>query len=362
MRCPIKSRHGQALAELAVFGSIMLIVVAALVRNGLQNLYTQQTMQEGFRRSLLHAHERLASGQGSAQVVQDRYIPDPSRPFALGTAQTFLGTGGVTWSTELFMEHTRIRPSRLPETVLYLNDPNGTTPRTYKLANYMAYITPRPARGGVGAAFRRVAQIFCNDEANTDQEFNDCGTALNRGNRMVQNGFVSVPQPNAPALQIEVVGGAGVTGRRNTSIVVDACAGQLMDPQICKVQCDKMLGWYPRRPNGRYPPQRRPALPQPAYCAELGEPDPTQASGTRLRDRYVQSPFGLDFNNYLRNITATNRITALDPQRQTVEINQSETIRNRVIRTKVPGGSFDIQTEPLPYGKSKNEQQTWQTP
>lgn len=110
---PGTSERGQALVELAVFGSLLLFLIGYLISNALQLDYRQQRTMEAFRRGLASA---AASPPGvpntpastSHLLIQDRHIPDPSDPFAIGGVSPITAQASITRSYEL--------GARIPET------------------------------------------------------------------------------------------------------------------------------------------------------------------------------------------------------------------------------------------------------
>ncbi|MCX5707807.1 MAG: hypothetical protein NTY14_02310 [Candidatus Omnitrophica bacterium] len=92
---------GQSLAEVAVFGSLLLMVLAYMVSQGVSFNYEQETKMEAFRRAMQKAS---ASNVPKAQVVdvrKDVETPDPTDMFGLGgrsTVQARTGAQGVYWS------------------------------------------------------------------------------------------------------------------------------------------------------------------------------------------------------------------------------------------------------------------------
>lgn len=98
------SRDGQALTELAVFGSLMLLLFGYLLNTALSDDYRQQAEMEAFRRALASAAGSTVEGQPistSHLLIQDRHIPNPSDPFAIGAATAVSAQGGVTRNHEL---------------------------------------------------------------------------------------------------------------------------------------------------------------------------------------------------------------------------------------------------------------------
>jgi hypothetical protein len=81
------SRIGQALLELAVFGSFIIMLIGAMLRYGLDADYNQRVTMDAFRGALRSA-ETNAAGTVSVSIVRDHYIPDPTHPYALGNPVT----------------------------------------------------------------------------------------------------------------------------------------------------------------------------------------------------------------------------------------------------------------------------------
>ena len=93
------SRGGQALAELAVFGSLLLVLLGYLVSNVLRYDFQQQAKMEAFRRSLASASETVFSTAPvsiSTVLLEDRHIPNPQDPFGVGQITPTMAQAGVT--------------------------------------------------------------------------------------------------------------------------------------------------------------------------------------------------------------------------------------------------------------------------
>lgn len=87
-------KAGQALAELAVFGTIFLMVLAALISYGLRYSAQQEASMTAFRRAL-----RIASdpnrGSGAAMVVKNQDVPDPLDLVGVGTSSPVFSSASV---------------------------------------------------------------------------------------------------------------------------------------------------------------------------------------------------------------------------------------------------------------------------
>jgi hypothetical protein len=88
----------QSLSEMAVFGSILLLVLGFLLRYGLQYNYQQQVKMEAFRRSMKMAADSDASQSQQVMVVKDAQIPNPQDIFGHGERTTIRGSSDIFWS------------------------------------------------------------------------------------------------------------------------------------------------------------------------------------------------------------------------------------------------------------------------
>lgn len=114
----IQNARGQALLELAIFGSLLILLLGALVNYGLNADSTQQSMMASFRKAL-----SLAPGPGRASVtvVRDKHFPNPAHPFAMGSVFPVSASSSVT--RDFAMHETADNESELPKLTL---DINGT--------------------------------------------------------------------------------------------------------------------------------------------------------------------------------------------------------------------------------------------
>jgi len=92
--------RGQAMIELAVFGSFFLLLLGALLSYGLKYNYQQRAQQTAFRRALKIASDQ-ERGSGSAMIMEDRSIPDPMSLFGVGSAQTVTASASVQRDYEM---------------------------------------------------------------------------------------------------------------------------------------------------------------------------------------------------------------------------------------------------------------------
>lgn len=96
---PIYGSEGQSLVELAIFGGLLLMLLGVLISSGLNADFNQSMTMETFRRALKSAKNSSNDGQPTSTsyvVVQDRHVPNPNHPLALGSVIPFSGSAGVT--------------------------------------------------------------------------------------------------------------------------------------------------------------------------------------------------------------------------------------------------------------------------
>jgi hypothetical protein len=86
--------NGQAMIELAVFGSLFLLLMGALLSYGLRFNYQQKAQMTAFRRALKIASDQ-ERGSGSAMIMEERSIPDPMSLFGVGSTQTIAASASV---------------------------------------------------------------------------------------------------------------------------------------------------------------------------------------------------------------------------------------------------------------------------
>ncbi len=125
------SRAGQALVELAVFGSIMLMMLGTLLNYGLRNEFQQSEQMDAFRGALAATVEQVGNkrmknvmptfqGSGSVTLIHDRHIPDPSDTFGVGSVSPVSGSANVVRDHSLHF--TADIPADLPRVRYFIKD------------------------------------------------------------------------------------------------------------------------------------------------------------------------------------------------------------------------------------------------
>ncbi|MFC1708479.1 hypothetical protein ACFL2J_00265 [Candidatus Omnitrophota bacterium] len=99
------NQSGQALLELSVFGTLIILLIGVLVTYGLRYNYQQQASIEAFRVAQEAAQrldgDGLPMGSSSVTIIRDRHIPDPSNPFGVGSLTPIMASASVTRDTRI---------------------------------------------------------------------------------------------------------------------------------------------------------------------------------------------------------------------------------------------------------------------
>ncbi|MFH0940745.1 MAG: hypothetical protein V1840_02690 [Candidatus Omnitrophota bacterium] len=90
----LQIHNGQALVELAVFGAFFLMLLGVLLSYGIKYNFQQKAQMTAFRRALKIASDQ-DRGTGSAMVMEDRAIPDPSTMFDIGSTAPVVASASV---------------------------------------------------------------------------------------------------------------------------------------------------------------------------------------------------------------------------------------------------------------------------
>jgi len=83
-----------------MFGALLMVFIAALLSYGLKNNYTQQVMQQTFRKALALA-KKEKNHQANYIFVNDRHIPDPSDTFGQGSFTPTSSSAFITRNYEM---------------------------------------------------------------------------------------------------------------------------------------------------------------------------------------------------------------------------------------------------------------------
>ena len=117
-------KKGQAILELAVFGSILIMLLGVLVSYGMKYNFQQRIMQQAFRKALVSAAESRQSNKPTSVshiVIEDRHISSPSNAFAVGSVSPIIASASVTRTYELQATPDPNKENELPQLSLNIN-------------------------------------------------------------------------------------------------------------------------------------------------------------------------------------------------------------------------------------------------
>jgi hypothetical protein len=102
VRNKVCAKRGQALVELAIFGSILLFCVTVMIQYALEGSYSQQVQMEAFRRAQKLAYYKSGPGSASAvTLIKDKPIPDLRDQWGFAERSPVMGSGSVAWDSAM---------------------------------------------------------------------------------------------------------------------------------------------------------------------------------------------------------------------------------------------------------------------
>jgi len=209
-----RERRGQALVEVAVFGTIFLMIIGALISYGLRFDYNQRVQQQAFRRALKIASDQDLGG-GTYMLVEDQYIPDPMQPFGIGSSTPVLSSADIIRTHRLDARAGESNdPNDLPTLVMdvqlgWTNDPaQPSTMQRYIFRN---------------AGFRYETRASGYTEDDIDKYMYIYGDVLKENEFEVETGHGPFGLP--------------LTEKRWSGVrIIDACSGNIADYNTCYEQ------------------------------------------------------------------------------------------------------------------------------
>ncbi len=183
----------QSLAELAVLGSLLLVVLAFLVRYGLSFIYQQEADMRTFRKTLaiaIDAQQRTdairrevllpttagrkagAGGGVTAIAVDHKHIPNPGDPMGIGSLDPVNSQADVVWGTTLNDDYEDI--TDLPNVDYIINDEQITlTTAGYwvisQATGYIGFFADHPITGVRELITWADTRAYKNDPDDTDE-------------------------------------------------------------------------------------------------------------------------------------------------------------------------------------------------
>ncbi len=103
----LKCEKAQALLEVAILGSILIVLLGILISYGLRFNFQQRLMQQAFRKALSSANTNSLGQSGAFIILRDMHIPSPANPFGVGSvAPVMSAAGGISRSPDLMQYAT----------------------------------------------------------------------------------------------------------------------------------------------------------------------------------------------------------------------------------------------------------------
>ncbi len=98
----VVKHRGQALTELAIFGSILLFCLAMLIQYALEANYRQQAQMEAFRKAQKIAfYKQGPASSTSLLLLKDKPLVDPGDKWGFAERTPIIGSGNAVWDTNL---------------------------------------------------------------------------------------------------------------------------------------------------------------------------------------------------------------------------------------------------------------------
>lgn len=225
--------RGQALVELAVFGSLLLFLIGYLVSSALQYDHRQQVKMEAFRRALASAAGTTDPNgpiSTSHVVIQDRRIPDPSDPFGVGSPSPVIGQAGVTrkFNLQSVPDDNQSLPRMAVQVENAAGCPGGTRVAPDASGNPLTcYFTTAGLRteSGVGAnsldRYKLVYDDVCTDGAKCPGA-GQSGCAGPPGDASDLNPNTGLPDDGTTCAE-----------PLYTAVILDSCEGEIIDYDDC---------------------------------------------------------------------------------------------------------------------------------
>ncbi len=228
------SKKGQALIELAVFSVFFLLILGVLLSYGLKYNYQQKAQMTAFRHAMKIASDSENRGSGSAMVVEDRSIPDPSDLFGVGTVAPVMAAATVQRDYHMHEQAVDADSLQGAVTDVLTSSDTKTGQKEYMRRIYKT--------NGF-----RIEYNVPSDKNTTDKYSQIFGSILAQG---AGGGWVSISDESASkgcTSSSDVTDSDGnvttvCSSETFTAIrVIDSCSGELPDLDACTTQARELV-------------------------------------------------------------------------------------------------------------------------
>lgn len=104
----LSPNKGQALTELAIFGSILLFCLSVLIQYGLEANYQQQVQMEAFRKAQKIAFYKSGPNSSTSLVLlKDKPLPDPRDQWGYAERYPIAAGANAVWDTNLSANYVK---------------------------------------------------------------------------------------------------------------------------------------------------------------------------------------------------------------------------------------------------------------
>lgn len=136
------NQRGQALVELATFGTVLLFCLGMLVNYGLQANYQQELEMRAFRQAMQESYNNNSKGPNAgaeANLIEDRVGISTQDAYGVSERYAFGAGSRVTWNNNIMDDYVdeagNLRYAYLPETDFQINGQN----HPYTTADFAVY-------------------------------------------------------------------------------------------------------------------------------------------------------------------------------------------------------------------------------
>ena len=388
---------GQALLELAIFGSILIVIFGALLGYGLRYSYQQQMDQYVFRKALTKAAD------GSPVVhyqlsVRDRHIPSGDDSFGVGSVTPFSSSAAITRSNKLD-ETADYTPEDMPDIAIDVNNA-PIAKNTFTTADFSYNVDGSNLIGdwdsgdvssyvgdGLQKAKRRYEEVYGTgqfwriDPSGNALDWDSGETLVSRRsiktNELPFQRFLELLADNLPVPHEKPKGRThGDDNKEEPSFIVeiiDGCQGNILDYDSCVRQCRLIVDDAVCQENCEDSGGTDCAdacskhIPVPWYCEGGAEIDSANSKWVfpnlkRLFDNTRFTAMGLQGES----TQVLNMNNKLDTDEDTAGITNTDTFQWEIVTHRKiyyhPQASTERETIDVNTMVQQKESRTWNTP